>query len=71
MVLNVFFAKSIIAKRFEYSWIKRMCIFHVLTVRGLSGSEGASVPCMGLPGNAPNMYNNNITLGLVSVTIIQ
>ena len=29
-----------------------MCIFHVLTVRGLSGSEGASAPCMGLPGNA-------------------
>ena len=29
-----------------------MCIFHVLTVRGLSGSEGASTPCMGLPGNA-------------------
>ena len=48
-----------------------MCIFHALTVRGLSGSEGASVPCIGLPGNAPNMYNNNITLGLVSVTIIQ
>ena len=29
-----------------------MCIFHVLMVRGLSGSEGASAPCMGLPGNA-------------------
>ena len=29
-----------------------MCIFHVLTVRGLSGSEGASASCMGLPGNA-------------------
>ena len=29
-----------------------MCIFHVLTVRGLPGSEGASAPCMGLPGKA-------------------
>ena len=38
---NVFVAKSIIAKKFEYSQIKRMCIFHVLTVRRLSGSEGA------------------------------
>ena len=28
-----------------------MCIFHVQTVRGLPGSEGASTPCMGLPGN--------------------
>ena len=28
-----------------------MCIFHVLTVRGLPGSEGATAPCMGLPGN--------------------
>ena len=41
-----------IAKQFEYSRIKRMCIFHMLTVRGLVGSEGASAPCMGLPGNA-------------------
>ena len=29
-----------------------MCIFHVLTVRGLSGSKGASAQCMGLLGNA-------------------
>ena len=29
-----------------------MCIFHVLMVRGLPGSEGASAPCIGLPGNA-------------------
>ena len=41
-----------IAKQVEYSRIKRMCIFHMLTVRGLAGSEGASAPCMGLPGNA-------------------
>ena len=27
-----------------------MCIFHVLMVRGLSGSKGASMPCVGLPG---------------------
>ena len=46
-----FFTKSIIAKRFEGSRIKCLCIFHVLMVRGLPGSEGASVPCMGLPGN--------------------
>ena len=46
-----FFAKSIIAKQFEDSRIKHMCIFHMLTVRGLP-SEGASVPSMGLPGNA-------------------
>ena len=25
-----------------------MCLFHVLTVRGLSGSEGASTPFKGL-----------------------
>ena len=37
-----FFTKSIIAKQFEGSRIKRMCIFHVLTVRGLHGREGAS-----------------------------
>ena len=43
---------NFIAKQVEYSRIKRMCIFHVLTVRGLAGSEGASAPCMGLPGNA-------------------
>ena len=49
---KVFFCKKYYSKQFEYSWIKRMCIFHVLTVRGLSGSEGASMPCMGLPGNA-------------------
>ena len=47
-----FFTKSIIAKQFEGSRIKCMCIFHVLTVRGLPGSEEASVPCMGLVGNA-------------------
>ena len=47
-----FFAKRIIAKQSEYSWIKCICIFHVLTVRGLSGNKGASAPCMGLPGNA-------------------
>ena len=28
-----------------------MCIFHELTVKGLSGSEGVSMLCMGLPGN--------------------
>ena len=28
-----------------------MYIFHMLTVRGLPGSEGASASCMGLPGN--------------------
>ena len=52
MVLMGFFANSIITKQFEYSQIKRMCIFHVLTVRGLSDSKGGSVPCMGLPSNA-------------------
>ena len=41
MVLMLFFAKSIIAKQFEYSRIKRMCIFHVLTVKGLRGSRAA------------------------------
>ena len=51
-LMFVFFIKSIIAKQFEGSQIKRMCIFHVLTVRGLSGREGASVSCMGLLGNA-------------------
>ena len=29
-----------------------MCIFHVLMVMGLPGSEGASALCMALPGNA-------------------
>ena len=46
MVLMCFFLdKIIIAKQFEYSQIidKHMCIFHVLTFRGLSGSEG--LPC--------------------------
>ena len=50
--LCVFLTKSIIAKQFEGSRIKRMCIFHVPTVRGLPGSEGTSAPCMGLPSNA-------------------
>ena len=48
-----FFTKSIIAKQFKGSRIKCMCIFHVLTVRGLPGSEGASTSCMWLLGNAP------------------
>ena len=52
MALMLFFTKSIIAKQFEGSQIMHMCIFHVLRVRGLPGSKGASVPCMGLPGNA-------------------
>ena len=34
------FIKSVIAKQCEGSRIKRMCIFHVLMVRGLPGSEG-------------------------------
>ena len=51
MTLMCLFTKSIIAKLFEGSWIKRMCIFHVLMVRGLPGSVGASVSCMGHPGN--------------------
>ena len=46
---HFYFAKSIIAKQFEDSRIKRMCIFHVLTVRGLPRSEGASTLCMRLP----------------------
>ena len=56
MFLMFLGAKSIIAKQFEYSRIKRMCIFHVLTVRGLSGSEEASALCMGLPGIAEAPY---------------
>ena len=47
-----FNSDDFIAKQVEYSRIKRIYIFHVLTVRGLAGSEGASAPCMGLPGNA-------------------
>ena len=47
LILMAFLQKVyIIAKQFEDSRIKRMCIFHVLTVRGLPGSEGASAPCM-------------------------
>ena len=53
-LLSLFYINSddFIAKQVEYSRIKRMCIFHELTVRGLPGSEAASAPCMGLPGNA-------------------
>ena len=45
LILMVFIfvvAKSIIAKQFEHSRINRMCIFHVLTVKGLPSSKGAS-----------------------------
>ena len=52
MDLMCFFTKSITVKQFEGSRIKRMCIFRMLTVRGLPGSEGASASCTGLPGNA-------------------
>ena len=52
MAIVSFYIKSVIAKQFEGSRIKRMCIFHVLTVRGLPGSEGDSASRMGLPGNA-------------------
>ena len=45
--MALMFFKSIIAKQFEGSWIKHMCTFHVLKVRGFPGSEGASVLCMG------------------------
>ena len=55
-----FLIKSIIAKQFEGSRIKRMCIFHVLTVRGLPGSEGASASCMGLPGNTEAPYTTRL-----------
>ena len=64
MVLKMccFFTKSIIRKQFEYSRIKRLCIFHVTTVRGLSGSGqregfyavyGASGQRGSPPGYAP------------------
>ena len=42
MALMPFFTKNIITKQFEGSQIKRMWIFHVLTDRGLPGSEGLS-----------------------------
>ena len=64
---NVFFLiKSIIAKQFDGSRINRMCIFHVLTVRGFPGSEGASFRIVYVasgqhgspPGYAPDLEPN-------------
>ena len=46
------FTKSIIAKQFEGSRIKCMCIFHVLMVRGALGQRGGFRAARGLPGNA-------------------
>ena len=37
---GVFFTKRFKAKLFENSRINRMCISHIMTVRGLLGSEG-------------------------------
>ena len=50
MVL-IFVCKSIIANQFKHSRVKHMCIFHVFTVRGLSGSKEASAPSIGLPNS--------------------
>ena len=63
-LILIFFAKSIIAKQFEYSRIKHMCIFHVLTVRGSRAVRG--LPCRvqreSLFGYAPNEYFNSLSL---------
>ena len=48
-----------------------MCIFHVLTVRGLPGNEGASSPCMGFPGNAEALLATRLVNIIVCVMGVQ
>ena len=43
---NFFVFLSIIAKQCEGSWIKCMCIYYLLTVTRLPGSERACASCM-------------------------
>ena len=59
--MALMFFKSIIAKQFEGSWIKHMCIFHVLKVRGVPGQRGGFCAVYGVlgqcgspPGYAPD-----------------
>ena len=51
VLINVFFLQKYYSQTVRVL-TDQVHVFHVLTVRGLSGSEGPFTPCMGLPGNA-------------------